>query len=111
MSAPIQTLQDNFDDNSFNAALWTKTNTQVLENNCEIEMTTLLAGNYVSVDSVASYDLTGGFASIRLINSGNQSLTSLEVFPIILIKDASNLVQWYLNAGTLKCLKKIATTQ
>lgn len=106
-----ETLKDDF-STGFDTSIWTRTNsTQIVQaNNC-LSMTTLLAGNYVSIDSVATYDLTASYVSVQLVNAGIRTISSHEVSIIVLIKDASNTTQWYLNSTTLRVYKKVAGVQ
>lgn len=107
----METLQDDFNDNSFNTIKWTRTNdTQVVENNSSLEMSSDLAGNYVAVDSVSYYDLTGSHILLELADAGNQALTSWETYPLTLIMTGGNYVQFRLIGGLLKVYKKIGAS-
>jgi hypothetical protein len=66
--ALMETLTDNFNDNSFNGTLWTRTSASViLEQNGRIEVTTTTAGNQ-AMYSNATYDLTGSYFKCILTN-------------------------------------------
>lgn len=77
------TLTDNFNDNSVDAAKWTLqafSGGTVAETNQRIEMLTGIAGTDSALDSVADpYSLVGSTMGIKLVDAGNQALTSLIV--------------------------------
>lgn len=109
--ASIATLQDEF-NTVFDTGKWTRTNsTQVVQANEGLSLTTLLAGNYVSLDSIATYDLTGASVSVKLVSAGIRTLVSNETGILVLILDGSNTMQWYLNQTTLQVYKKVAGIQ
>lgn len=105
----IDNLFDNFDDDSFDTNKWQRTNdTQILETSGHLELNSILAGNYVSVDSIHLYDLTGKSASLELVSAGNQSLTSWETYPLTLLIDSNNYLQFRLIGGNLQCFQKVS---
>lgn len=110
--ALMQTLRDNFDDNVRNAALWSDPGSHVVEVNQELETTTLLAGAYYYLTSVATYDLTGSYLYAKLIDAGNQSLVSLEAILRVQL-DSNNALFWSVNGGLKRAYKRVAgvTTQ
>jgi hypothetical protein len=106
--ASISTLTDNFNDNSIDAAKWN--NSGSAEANNELELTTTLAPCDIYIYSVDSYDLTGSQATIKVIDAGNQSLFSLQVFPIEIYKnDFSDSVQWCIRQGNIYALQTAST--
>lgn len=110
--AALDTLTDNFDDNGFSTTLWTRSNaTQCLEQNQQLELSSILAGNYVAIDSVATYDLTGSSAFVQVVDPGNvaeSGLSSWEAYPLVLAKDASNALTWLIGYSTIFAIKKVA---
>lgn len=110
--ALIQTLQDNFNDNSFDTGKWTRTNsTQIVEQNQRLELTTTLGGNYIAVDSVDyTYDLTGSYALCQLVDGGNVDevgLSSYEGYPIEVVKDGSNACLFLIGYSTVYAIKRV----
>lgn len=107
--AALATLTDNFNDNSTNATLWSSFGTP-LEQNRRLELsTTAGTTNYAGYTSNNLYDLTGSYGYCQLIDAGNQSLTSLQVVPLILTLDSDNSMSWYVNGGTIHAQTQIAT--
>jgi len=112
-SRVMSTLVDNFNDNSFNTALWTRYTTgRVLEQNQRIEMTTLTAGDYYDITSISTFHLTGSAAWSELVNAGNQSLTSLEAYPVLLKSGGLNVntLFWVVTNNLVKAYKRVAST-
>jgi len=108
MYPKINTLIDNFNDNSFDEEKWIRTNsTQVLEQNQELELSTILSGNYVAIDSTGYYDLTDSFALVEWIASGNNSLSSYEAYPLQLFVDSANGLSILNSAGTVYYSKRV----
>lgn len=65
--ALIDTLQDNFNDNSFDTGKWTRSSgTLVLEQNNRMELVT--GSNSKNIRSTNSYDLTGSYIQFRYID-------------------------------------------
>ena len=107
--ALLETLKDDF-ATTFNTGLWTRTNsTQVVQANRTLSLSTTASAAYFSIDSVATYDLTASSVYIQLVNAGIRTIASHEISILVLIKDSSNTMQWYLNSTTLQCYKKVAT--
>ncbi len=76
-AALTQTLTDDFNDNSIDAAKWlvtgpgTPTN-QVKEQNQQIELTTDgVTNDYYTLQSQNTYDLTGSYTMVKVVDSGN----------------------------------------
>lgn len=108
---PISQLSDNFNDNSLDAALWSDwwgANTN--ETNQRIEIaTTSWAANYYGIDSLTEYNLTSWYVSVEIVDVANQSLTSLEYYPLYIFPDNNNAVFFLVAWGTIYAYKKIAT--
>lgn len=104
----MSTFTDNFDDNSIDAAKWTQYGSGTKsETSQQMQISTVLAGDYSGVQSLNAYDLTGTSAFVELANAGNQSITSLEVYLLVTI-DSSNYVAWLVAGNTLYAYKKVA---
>lgn len=107
--ALTQTLQDNFNDNVRDASKWTSFGTLVAETNGELQLTTQLGGGYKGYTSLATFDLTGSYFSVEVINAGNQALNSLEV-ALFGMKDSNNNVFWLISGNLIMAYKKVGGT-
>lgn len=104
-------LDDDFSDNYFDAGKYTRTNaTQVVETSAEMELSSILAGNYVVLDSVGKYDLTGKRCFLKIVDAGNQSLASWETYPLVLILDDNNYVEFRLIGNIIQAYKTVGGT-
>ena len=101
---------DNFDDNSLDPIYAIVGSGGVAETNQELQITTLLGGQYRGVYTTSFFNFTGSSAYIQVVDAGNQALTSLELYPIIAQIDTNNYVTWYLSQGTLRVYKKLSGT-
>ena len=92
--AKLHTLVDDFDDNSVDTGRWTQTNntgTTGSESNQRYEFACASNGvAFSQLTSAVTYDLTGSHALSRLADAGNQSIASLEAYPLIVQLDGSN---------------------
>lgn len=112
-SQASDTLTDDFNDNSLDTALWNATGT-VNETSGQSQIPSGTSITYAELQSDIQYTLAGSYASSQLVDAGNQSLASWEVYPVILTIDASNQLFWYVNQGTLYAESRVAgsnTTQ
>lgn len=88
--ALVETLEDNFDDNSLDATKWNNWGgVQVVEANSQVEITSSLAANYYGFEAQNRYSLVGSSFFAELVNAGNQALTSYKTI-LQCAKDASN---------------------
>jgi hypothetical protein len=107
--ALTETLTDNFNGPSIDAAVWTaflfgETQTEGVL----VAPSTALATNYSGISSINNFDFTGSYVSSRLVFAGNQSLASWQAECIGIQVDASNKLFWYINGGTLHAQKEVA---
>lgn len=113
--AKFETLTDDFAGPVFETHKWTSFTsagtTFSQPGNWTIPFTTTTTNGYAGIGSQLTYDLTGSYVLMQVLNAGNQSLASLEVVPLELDKDASNNVFWYINTGSITAFKKVATVQ
>lgn len=102
------TLVDNFTGTSSipDATKWVSFGNYA-QTNGTLNLTTNTAVSFNGVNSILHYDLTGSSMQTRLIDAGNQALTSLEVFPVLGQIDSSNQLYWYVNQNTIKAAKKV----
>lgn len=107
--ALLGTLKDTFTGTTIDTAKWTNWGTTHCTQNNQLTITTTTAAAYFGMDSVTTtYDMTASVASVKMVNAGNQALTSLEVYPVLITKDANNTVSWLISGGNISCQKKIA---
>lgn len=107
--ALFSTLQDNFDDNSINGTLWYTYGLGVSEASGTSRFATQTTAQYSGWGSNSAYDLTGSYVEIEFVDAGSRSITSLEIQPIQLIKDANNTIDFFLGSGTtILARKKVA---
>jgi hypothetical protein len=101
-------ISDNFNDNAQDVAKWTTFGSGVAETNQRLEMTTVLAGQYMGYQTLGSnYDLTASGVYSQLINAGNQALASLEAYPALVILDTNNQLFWLVAGGQARAYTKI----
>lgn len=103
------TLVDNFSGTGStpDTALWDTFGTAAQANGILLLTSTTAASSSGINSHKTNYDLTDSSMQVRLIDAGNQSLTSLEVQPLIAQKDTSNQVFWYVNQNTIAAYTKI----
>lgn len=104
----ISTLVDNFNDNSLDTTLYGSFGSTVSETNQQLEL--LNGANYTSylgIFTIRRYFLTSSAVTIKLVNAGNQSLTSLQAL-IQLELDSNNQVYYLVEGNTLKAVKKVS---
>ena len=87
--ASTASLNDNFNDNSIDAAKWIfDAGGQVVETNQQMEMSSITGGNYVGIysghgGSIADYyDLTESSITVQIVDPGSPTLASWEMYPI-----------------------------
>lgn len=108
--AKLETLQEDFEFGGIDSGKWTSFGgSQVnIGTNLDLEITSSLAGNYIGLNSIATYDLTGSYAFVQLTSVGNQSIVSWEVYPIYLIADANNKIFIRISGNTVQPIKVVA---
>jgi hypothetical protein len=113
VSPKFSTLSDNFDDNSL-AAKWSTDysfdNTQIAETNQRIQITHAATAQYNALATARVYDLIASYASVKIVDVGNQSLASHEVV-FAMQKDASNKLTFDITGNFIYAYKTIGGTQ
>jgi hypothetical protein len=109
--ALMSTLQDSFSGTSYDATKWSGTGTVLpWVAGGTLHLSTQAGNtNYNGLNGNTTYDLTGSFALIKLIDPGNQTLDSFELYPLILNKDFNvNNVHWAIARGVVTARKRLA---
>lgn len=104
------TLVDNFSGPGTvpSTTLWDGFGNYAQINGTLILTTNTAIGSHGINSHITDYDLTGSSMQIRLIDAGNQSFTSLEVYPLIAQLNTSNQLFWYVNQNTVSAYSKIS---
>lgn len=107
----METLQEDFMFGGVDVGKWSKWGTPSIlaTTNLLLEMTTVLGGAYGGLLSLSSFDLTGSYAFSQLVDAGNQSLTSLEVYPVEL-SNGSNALSIMISGNIVYARKKVSGT-
>lgn len=85
--ALVESQTDNFNDNSLDTAKWINGGgAQVVEQNQRLEIASTLTAGYYEIESQTWQSFYNSFASIKIPNAGNQSIASLEVYPIQILQ-------------------------
>lgn len=104
-------ITDDFTDGTIDAAKWTVGNsTRTTETSGTLQTTTLTSTGYYTVNSIAAFDLTGSTCFSKVVNAGDQTLNSLEVYPVelrVLLGDANNRVLWLISRNVGMCYKTV----
>lgn len=104
--ALIETLIDNFDDNSLDTGLWDNWGgAKVKEQNGRIETTGGTAnGDYFGMDSVNTYNFTNSAVFIEMIDPGLSHANRVTT-PIEIHRNANNAYYWEFNNGSMQAWK------
>ena len=102
-AALVSTLSDNFNDNSIDTAKWSKDvgSGSIAETNNELELTTNAGGCDVAFFGKAKYSYVNSQATIKIIDAGNQSLSSYKLNFWISDSGWSDYIGWRIRAGTI----------
>jgi hypothetical protein len=105
----MQYLFDDFDFGGNDTGKWSTWGsiTATATTNLVAELTSTTAANYGGYLSLFPHNLTGSYAFSQLVDAGNQSITSLEVYPVEL-SHGSNALSVMLNLGTVYARKKVS---
>lgn len=106
-------VTDNWSSGTIDTSKWTNWGgSNVTVSNEELAMTSSLGGGYYGVDSGVDsrlYDMTGSSIVNKVVNAGNQSIGSWEVYPIYayINGDSSNQFFFFIGEGKLRAYKKV----
>jgi hypothetical protein len=108
-AGPTSTLIDRFDQQTLDTSKWVAANpAQISELGVLIISNVISNTSYGVVNSVNTFDFTGSSIFSQLVDAGNQSLASWQAQPVYISIDASNGVNWYVNAGLIHAQKLVA---
>lgn len=105
----LSTLTENWNDNTWDFTKWYNSNpTYVVEQNQRLEISTDLFVKYDFAISEKKFNFYDSSVSVKLTNAGNQSLTSLEVYPIEVMSNFyANKVTWLVTNNTIRAYRVI----
>lgn len=79
--ALMQTLSDNFNDNSINTAIWDADNATESGGQLSISLSTG-QGTFNGLYSDSTYDLTASYAHVQLVSAGSLAVNTAELYPV-----------------------------
>ena len=106
--ALMQTFKDDFDFGGRDSGKWDDPgdNHIVIGTALNLQLNSNTSSAYYTLSSTGTYDLTGSYAFTQLVDAGNQSLASWEVYPVHLANGA-NAVAFMVTGGRIYARKKI----
>src|SRR5947209_8025640 len=113
-ASPTSSITDDWSSGTINTTKWNNWGSpQTSVVSSQLQIASLLGGGYFGLDSSAggvSQDLTGSSVTNKLINAGNQSLTSWEVYPIMMKKadGTNNQMLFFVSNNTVYARKVVA---
>lgn len=88
MTALMETLIDDFNDESIDASKWEVNHAaQIIESGGGLRLSTILAGNSAEFSTIDGRTFTGSHVTIKVVDAGDQSLGSYSFYPIYLYSD------------------------
>lgn len=107
LSWPLtETLQENFDFGGIDSGKWSSTGSTItIGTTLDAQFAT--SNNYISIQSLALYNLTGSYMYSQVTDAGNQSLASWEVYPVYLIADTNNKLFVRISGNTVQPIKVV----
>jgi hypothetical protein len=112
----VQNLQDNFNDNSLDTTVkWVNWGGLLVTESSQTLRIALgadaeYAGINAKIDSPPGYSLYDSYALIEVVDAGDVTLGSYEVYPVFLqvFGDEDNVVYWLITNGLKIAYKKVA---
>lgn len=94
---------DNFDDNSIDTVKWLAAGSPytISEQSGQLWLTTTTASGENWLEAKTNYSMVGSYMMCEIIDAGNQSLASLDVYPILFEILAVTFVSFHIKAGTI----------
>lgn len=115
ISLGILQVKDDHNDSSLSTSIWTVPAwgaPQVAENNGYLEITSTLGSGYYGIDTPLSHNLTGLLTAAQLVGPTTSSLTSLELYPMLVNADGTgnNQLMWICSpqGNWIRAFKKVA---
>lgn len=106
--ALLETLSDDFNDNSLDTAKWTGSNLYA-ETNGQIQLTSPVnSSDAPDIQSVNQYSLIGSYGYIKVVYAGEQTISSFYLYPLILSVDFSNNIWWEIQGNTIRASYQVA---
>ena len=107
----MENLTDDFNNDSLDTAKWSNWGgAEVVEDNSQLEITTTVGGSYEGIISQKRFILTSSSVSAKVVNAGNQSYTSLEVYPVYCKLDDNNVVFFRIDNNTVRACKLVSSS-
>lgn len=111
--ALIETITDNFNDNSISATWQTSDSgnpSAVVEQNNRLEISHSATSQYNTLNTASTHDFTNTYAMVEVIDIGDQRIPSHEV-QLVIDLDANNKLWLTFGNNTLDAYKKVAGVQ
>jgi len=109
----LHTLQETWDGQYQNPGSWVGQFNigQITYTNGQLNIALPSGSNqYHGFDSAPDSSLVDSSYTTRVIDAGNQSLISVECYPVQLVKDTNNTIYFLISGGTIYAVKKVAGT-
>lgn len=104
----LQTLVDNFDDNTINLTIWNDYGApQVAETSNEIHITSTLVAGFYGMNSNATFDMRSSYIFSRLVDSGDLTIASYSAQPVAIQDSTGNLAYIAVNGGIIQASKNL----
>lgn len=105
---PTRLLIDDFNDDSLAGTWFNWGGGNVVESSGRLNITTATpAFSYFGVDRVPTVDIHEAYVSARLLDAGNQSLTSYGAYPMALQFSTDHSAYWIIVAGQADCYTNV----
>jgi len=107
----METLQDDFDFGGVDVTKWNNWGGSqiVADTDLVLKLSSILGGSYAGLETLSTFNLTGSSAFIQLLDAGNQSIPSWEVYPVLVHMDSDNEIFIRITGGNVQVRKKVAT--
>lgn len=105
---------DTFNSSALDTRIWeywgeTKDGITIVSS--ELNLSSQLEAKYLGVNTVEEFDMTGMSITVKVTDSGNQSIESYEAYPITLVDNPilqQNYVEFNIIGGNLAAYKKVS---
>jgi hypothetical protein len=99
----VDLFKDDFNDNSINTTKWLAGGSPytISEQSSQLWLTTTTASGESWLEAKTNYSMVGSYMMCEIIDAGNQSLASLDVFPILFEIPAVTFVSFHIKAGII----------